>query len=342
MIDIFLQNRSTSNFSALHGKRLIELLEFQKIPYRKIIFSEGDFSSYLLEVKKKTPIGGISFIPYLNDRFPLHYLIKRPLLQLSENNVLEPSYSSFFHQTLPDQKCSAYPNLHFMPAPFDLDILPSLEKDVELVLFQDLIDLKLIKELWNDTFSFEEVQKMSELEDQLEKKGFHPLHASTISYPFYYACETYWSAKYAKSFVEKIKHPLHIFGTHVGGSWYKKLANRDSVQLHSLPCYRQILQVLAHTKIVLFYPPPWLEGFPRYFLEAIEQQALPLLPSNPFLQALFCNIDIFYTNETLPEMLDRYHDPVLRKKVLLELRQIDLSSYNSSSFLQKILSLFMQ
>lgn len=345
MIDIFLPNRSIHTFFALHANRLIELLEREKIPYRKIIFSEGDFSQYLLEAPTSPPIGAISFIPYLNNRFPLHYLFKRPLLQISENNSLEPNYSPFFHQTLSDQRCASFTNLHFMPIPFDVDHSPACEKDIDLVLFQDLIDPLLLKELWGDTFSQEETKKMFELEKELEKEGFHPLdilsQPDQIPYSFYYACETYWSAKKAEKFVESIKVPLHIFGTHVGGNWYKKLSNKESVHLHSMPCYRQILQLLSHTKIVLFHPPTWLDGFPRYFLEALEKQALPLIPSNPYLQNLFEDINIFYSKETLPQLIDNYQrDDVLRNKVLTQLRQVDLSSFNWSSFFKKTMTLF--
>ncbi|MCB1181295.1 MAG: hypothetical protein KDK55_04660 [Chlamydiia bacterium] len=305
-IDLLLSTSkcyTRENFEASFFKQALDHLGIECSIFR---FDQIDLPSYFHSVKTRNPACSLSFGNiFLNDP-PIYLYTHRPHVIVSERSFVE-AFPYLKHalgkvmlsdQTLVHSLDSK--NVHYFPTPVDPSLYHSSmkQREYEVVIFNDLIDLPSLFLTWKVIFS-------SRIANLLEKAlelipTFHPLEAieRLFSPPknqqegtlgdWVFALEEALQTKQILPILNSIKGVnFHLFGRHIGNNWYQKLSYPDQIFLHDLLPYTLHLDVLKKSKILITSEDSWSHLATAYGCLAIR-------PDDPQLEH---QITLFLENE---------------------------------------------
>lgn len=348
-IDIIIQKMIPFTYPTYTASKMKVALEEEGIEVSIFPLGEGMLQKYINYALEEPPLGLITFETTLFTKVNLPLLLHAPALCIPQN-ALTP-IAHFLEErekilALPDRKLASYAKGYFLPQPIEpLFTKSSSPRMIKIASFADLLDLTHLQSIWKKFFPpkvFEALQRWSQ--EFQKSKEIHPLQ-QMLSLPeeiislcqgisghdLFFATTQYLQASKIKPLVESFHSlPLHLFGTHIGKNLYRSLSNGESIHLHALPPYQQILNLLEEIEIVVIEPLDSLDGPPEYFFHALQKGALPLTPPSEYLIELFGqSAPLFYRNHE--ELLEKCHfyleNPRERCLLIEELRAIDMSPF---------------
>lgn len=219
-IDILLLERYGYTYPNYSAKRVAEVFEKKRIPYKKIFFSDGVLQDYMRYLREDPPSWMVSFAPLLPSDPPFCDLVHIPQFIWVRNSLSEAAHilnSTYGKIGLPTPS-----NLsNTVHLPHGVEVMARKQALFDVVFFSPLVDVDCLRQSWQEFHSDEDSIK------------------ATRAY------------QVISSFQDI---SIDVFGEHIGNNWYTRLPNSAHVHLHSQLPYTEHFEVLAQSKIVVLDP----------------------------------------------------------------------------------------